>query len=397
MNNAQLRAGTKRPVPAARTITTLVLSALLVSGVLLSGTADQLPLPQVAPAAHAGGAYASLAAGNLSFAITPANANLINSNDDWSGFTNVEGYFGKNLTATHGIDPQTILGTEFAANTLPNSPPQVNANKGNPSAYNAGGLTEFDSGPYLALGFQGNTQANPYLVFFVNTLGRSNVTINYEVTDIDGGSNDAVSPIALQYRTGPTGLFTNIPAGFIADATDGPNLSGRVTSKTVVLPSGAWNKPQVQIRLITTNAANPSGGSTPDEWVGVNNISISSISPSAGPVEIAGRVLSDTGRSVYGASVFATDETGTIRTVRTNSFGFFRFTDLTAGQSYVLNVTSRQYSFAPMLVTPTEDLFEVNFIAVRPPALPPPSTIMQKTQPASVSPLKSKAITPIFH
>lgn len=97
--------------------------------------------------------YFNFTGGSLNFNITPANTNMISSNDDWTNVPSVEGYFGRNLTATHGINPQTVLGTEFAANALPSAGnTQINANKGNPNAFNAGGVTEFDTGTYLAFG-----------------------------------------------------------------------------------------------------------------------------------------------------------------------------------------------------------------------------------------------------
>ena len=240
----------------------LVIAALLMLSVIAApiDNTDLVPLDRigVVPTASANNTYATLASGNFSFSLNAGNANLIASNDDWSNIPSVEGYFGQGLTATHGVNPQTVTGTEFPGQALPNNPRQVNANKGNPSAYNAGGITEFDSGTYLAIGFQGNVQANPYLVFYLNSTGRSSVTFNYDVIDIDGGSNNAVSPLALQYRIGNSGAFTNLPDGYVADATQGPNISGLTTSKSVVLPPAAWNQPQLQVRLITTNAANTS-------------------------------------------------------------------------------------------------------------------------------------------
>jgi uncharacterized protein len=100
---------------------------------------------------------------------------------------------------------------------------------------------------------QGNVQANPYLVFYVNSLGRTGLAISYELTDIDGGSNNWVSPVALQYCVGSTGPFTNLPAGYVADATQGPNISGLVTTRNVALPPDSFNQPVVQLRLITTS------------------------------------------------------------------------------------------------------------------------------------------------
>lgn len=298
------------------------------------------------PITRASNVYASLSVGNLTMNLTPTTANLITTNDDWSNMASIEGYMGKNLTATHGINPQTVLNTEFTNNLLPEvGQTQVNANKGNPSAFNAGGVTEFDSGTFLAIGFQGNVQANPYLVFFLNTVGTANVTISYDITDIDQGSNNAVSPIALQYRVGETGLFTNLPDGYIADATDGPTLAGRVSSRTVLLPADASNQPKVQVRLITTNAANSSGGSTPDEWIGVNNVVISAFRPTAAGVSLGGTVKAYHGRPIARALVSMTDSEGNVRFARTDRMGRFRFDDVTVGQAYLFSVRARGYTF----------------------------------------------------
>lgn len=325
-----------------------------------------LPFPadkqiSITPVVEANSTYASLSSGNFSFSLTAGTANLITSNDNWTGVNSVEGYFGQNLTATHGVDPQTVLGTEFSGNTLPNTPTQIAANKGNPNAFNAGGLAEFDSGTYIAFGFQGNVQANPYMVFYINSLGRSNVTFSYDVIDIDGGSNNAVSPIALQYRVGTSGSFINLPSGYVADATQGPNIAGLTTSKSVVLPMAAWNQPQVQVRLITTNAANSSGSSTPDEWIGVNNISITSLAPSAAQASISGRVFGSDRRGLSGAAVTMFDELGTPRTATTNTFGYYRLTGLTVGNTYVLTVRSRRYVFDAQLVNLSDDVAGLDF------------------------------------
>lgn len=278
----------------------------------------------------------------------------------------VEGYAGTGLTSTHGVDPQTVLTTEFANNALPvTNSTQVNANKGNPNAFNAGGVTEFDSGTYLAIGLQGNVQANPYVVFYLNTSGMSSSTISYDIIDIDGGSNNAVSPVALQYRVGESGLFTNLPNGFVADATDGPNIAGRVTSRIVALPFAALNQPQVQIRLITTNAANSSGGSTPDEWIGVNNVVVTALAPSSAGVTIGGRVLTSEGHPVYGARISMSDIAGNTRTALTNSFGFYQFEDVAAGESYVFSGFAKRHALLTkyQLYTVEEDFAGLDFVA----------------------------------
>lgn len=353
-----------------------VFAVFCLAFILFSGINAPLPfagkdgvLPEsfsFAPKVEADNTYYNFSSGSLTLAITPATTNLITTNDDWTGVASVEGYRGTNLTATHGIDPQTVLVTEFASNSLPgDGDTNVNANKGNPSAFNAGGVTEFDTGTFLAIGFQGNVQANPYLVFYINTTGRSNVTVSYTVTDIDGGSNNSVSPLALQYRVGETGIFTNVPAAFIADTTVGPNSEGTTQNVNVTLPSDASNKPKVQIRLITTNAANTSGDSAPDEWIGINNVIIGATVASAASVEVGGRIYSPYGRPLAGATVTMFDSYGSIRTARSNPFGYYRFYDISAGETYIFEISSKRFAFPDGIRTlfVTENVDTLDFSA----------------------------------
>ena len=320
----------------------------------------------IVPAVSANSTYYNFSGGSLAFNITPSNTNMISSNDDWTGVSSVEGYFGRNLTATHGIDPQTVLGTEFPGNALPSAGnTQVNANKGNPSAYNAGGVTEFDSGSYLAIGFQGNVQANAYMVFYLNTTGRSSITMSYEVSDIDTGSNNAVSPVALQYRIGETGNFTNLPGGFVADATDGPTISGRISSRSVLLPAACNNQAQVQVRLITTNAAAVDGTSTPDEWIGINNVVISPFAPTAATANVGGQVFSPYGRPLANAMLILSDTSGNTRFARTSVFGYYNFSEVEVGQTYVLEIQSKRFVFPQptQIISVNEDINSLNFYA----------------------------------
>ena len=351
---------TARGLMPARFIVTFA-TGLLAAAVLSLPAFDHAGL---APRASANSVYFNMSTGTMNFGVSAANAGQITVNDDWSGVASVEGYKGLNLTATHGIDPQTVLNTEFANDQLPNTPTNVAANKGNPSAFNAGGLAEFDAGTFLAVGMQGNVQANPYLVFYLNTTGRTGVTVNYQVQDIDTGSNDSVSMLALQYRVGETGPFTNVPAGFIADATDG-GVAGRITTRSVMLPVFATNQPKVQVRLITTNAAGTNGNSSPDEWMGVNNIALSSSVISAAGAQVSGRVTTANGLGIKGAYVTIDDLAGASKTVMTSAFGYYSFSDVTVGSTYLVSIKSKRFTFLsnPRVVSVLADLADQDFVA----------------------------------
>ncbi len=198
----------------------------------------------------------------LPFSQDWTNTDLITINDDWSGVPGIVGYRGDGLTSTTNVDPQSVVADGTG------TPVDVNANQTNPNSFATGGISEFHIlNPTIALQGSGTARA-PFILISVNTTGHFGIPVSYNLRDIDGSADNAVQQVALQYRVGSSGNFTNISAGYVADATEGPSLATRVTAVNVILPPDANNQPLVQIRIITTDAA----GS--DEWVGIDDILI---------------------------------------------------------------------------------------------------------------------------
>ena len=329
------------------------------------GKTNSLSFSPVTPVS-AGNTYYNFSTGNLSLTLTaaPSSADLIDTNHDWSNVPHVEGYRGDDLAA-EGADPQTVTGTETGAGfPLPSTADTyIQANKGNTSAVNNGGLAEFDRAPdanNICYGFQGNVQAdNPYMVFYINTTGYFGINMSYRVRDVDAGNNSSVSQIALQYRVGQTGPFINVPTGYISDATDGPNISGRTTTRNVALPAAVNNQPQVQVRLITSNAPGP------DEWIGVNNIILGPFAPTAAGATIGGRIYSPYGTPLANTQVLMYDNMGGVRTAISNAFGYYRFEGVTVGETYIFEVRSKRYTFTEAIRTFSvqEDFDSLDFYA----------------------------------
>jgi hypothetical protein len=189
-----------------------------------------------------------------------SNISLITANDDWSGVNSIMGYRGDGLASGSGVDPQTIVanGTDVV---------DVNANQISPNSFTTGGLTEFELiNPVVAL--TGSTTARaPHLKLFMNSVGRTNVTISYNVRDIENTVDNAIQRVALQYRLATTGNWINVPSAFVADATN--------TDATLVTPVtaslAAWsNQSVLEFRIMTSDAS----GS--DEWVGTDDITVTS-------------------------------------------------------------------------------------------------------------------------
>lgn len=191
-----------------------------------------------------------------------SNTNLITTLDDWNNVPGIIGYRGDALTAATGTDPQTILADGSA------TPVNVWANQTDPNTFLSGGVAEFDTlpNPTIALNGSGTADA-PHFVINLNTSGTTAINVAYNLRDIDGSADDAIQPIALQYRIGNSGTYTNIAAAFVADATTGGTAT-QVTPVSVPLPQACENQPLVQLRVITANAVGN------DEWVGVDDINI---------------------------------------------------------------------------------------------------------------------------
>ena len=207
-----------------------------------------------------GTSWADNAAQTLPFAQNWSNAALITVDDDWTGVPGIEGFRGDNLTAATAIDPQTVLASDTPGVL------DVNANQTNPSTFATGGVTEFAiADAVVALAGSGTADA-PYIRFYLNTTGCTAVNVAYNLRDLDASVDNAIQAVALQFRVGTSGSFTNVPAGFVADATTGPSLATLVTPVSATLPAGADNQAEVQVRVLTTNAAGN------DEQVGIDDI-----------------------------------------------------------------------------------------------------------------------------
>ncbi len=85
--------------------------------------------------------------------------------------------------------------------------------------------------------------------------------------------------------------------------------------------------------------------------------------PTAAGVSVSGRVVTGDGAGIRNAVVTITNGNGISRRVNTSSFGYYLISELPAGESYVMTVTSKRHQFASQVVTLTDNLSDLNFIA----------------------------------
>lgn len=93
----------------------------------------------------------------------------------------------------------------------------------------------------------------------------------------------------------------------------------------------------------------------------------SQIAPTSAPVTVSGRILDTQGMAVRLERVIAQNAfTGETQIATVNSFGYYTFEGLSAGETYfIMAAESKRYTFSPSIIqiTPNEDLSEVNFTA----------------------------------
>lgn len=92
---------------------------------------------------------------------------------------------------------------------------------------------------------------------------------------------------------------------------------------------------------------------------------VNGVVPTAGGVAVGGRVTTTGGRGIARARVTLTDAAGNIRATLTDAFGYYRFAEVAAGETYIFNAAHKRYEFvqATQAQDVSGDRDDINFIA----------------------------------
>ncbi len=103
-----------------------------------------------------------------------------------------------------------------------------------------------------------------------------------------------------------------------------------------------------------------------DDGLSIDDLSIQFLTVSAAPVSVSGRVTDRNGRAVSGAMVSLSmgDTSARPRSIRTNSFGYYRFTDVSSGGTAILSVQAKAKGsrIPARIVNLDGDLANVDFV-----------------------------------
>jgi subtilisin-like proprotein convertase family protein len=89
---------------------------------------------------------------------------------------------------------------------------------------------------------------------------------------------------------------------------------------------------------------------------------INSLAPTAAPVSVSGRVMTPLGSSIQRARVTLMSAGGQTRQTMTNSFGNFSFDGVNVGETYLISVQAKGYSFETQTIRVEDEIKGVEFI-----------------------------------
>ena len=119
---------------------------------------------------------------------------------------------------------------------------------------------------------------------------------------------------------------------------------------------------RIRFRTLVTSALEGPG------QVEIDNVRFNApavLNPSSAEASVGGQVTTSGGSGISGVNITLSDASGVSRTAITNSFGYYSFTEVPTGQTYMLTVSKKGYIFpdSPRAVNVQDDLTDVNFIA----------------------------------
>lgn len=89
---------------------------------------------------------------------------------------------------------------------------------------------------------------------------------------------------------------------------------------------------------------------------------IPALAPTAASVSVSGRVIDNIGRGISRTLVKITDQNGNAKSATTNQFGYYRFSDIEVGETYVVKAQHKRYRFNSQVITVNDSLTNLNLI-----------------------------------
>lgn len=225
-----------------------------------------------------------------------------------------------------------------------------------------------------------------------------------QVNGLSEGTGDYIAGSYSRFKGGWTSAQTAFNWTFNWDGHN-PFWGGRVLNYTAVYPAGLvnqihtdgqiWATANMKIwddigrqktdkafwsGLATTNSATNQNDAANAVYTAARNLGYSTAEllamrnryvaagytisvPTAANASVAGKVKTNDGRGLTNAIVTLTDSNGNTRSVRTSSFGSYRFNEVAVGETYTISVVAKRFQFTPQIVSVNDNVTDLDFTA----------------------------------
>ncbi len=149
------------------------------------------------------------------------------------------------------------------------------------------------------------------------------------------------------------------PNTVTAGAKDGNAAINRILLNSGFAGLTVANGATFWIRWTDTDASGA------DDGLSVDDFSLTPRAVTAASVMVGGRVTTADGRGIRNVFVSLVDSDGQTRNAITSSFGYFRFTDIPAGETVVISVSAKRYTFSQptQIISPVDNIDDLRFTA----------------------------------
>lgn len=213
----------------------------------------------------------------------------------------------------------------------------------------------------------------------VRLYGPTNTLLATAITDQDGeyyfssaagtSTSNTIYGLTLLPNTNYQIRFDN-PADYQAG---GPLAGWRLVTANITSQNGDDDSSDSDAVYVTNPTGSPSAGTFPvisltTGGAGSNNHTFDVgffLSPTAATSAVSGRVLTADGQGIRNAVVSLVEQDGTVRTVKTGTFGYYSFNDVASGQTVTVSVSAKRYIFDSdsRVLNVSENIADLDFIA----------------------------------
>lgn len=187
--------------------------------------------------------------------------------------------------------------------------------------------------------------AGPFTVTAPNNAtvwqGGATRTVTWDV------ANTSVAPVSA----GNVNILLSIDGGnnFTTLLANAPNIG----TANITVPESPTTMARVKIEAVG------------NIFFDISNVNFHIVPNTAAPANVSGRISTADGRGISRVIVTLTDQNGVVRRTISSAFGYYRFEDVGVGETYVLTVASKRYTFAQpsRIITVQEDVGDADFVS----------------------------------